>query len=58
MQGLSMKMEVFEMVLMTSKDFHALKIAKEVPFGEQGPLGALPNGLGDGPSPPNVTERG
>jgi len=58
MQGLFMKMEVLKMVLMTSKDFHALKIAEEVPFGEQGPLGSSPNVLGDGPSPPNVTERG
>ncbi|WMV46004.1 hypothetical protein MTR67_039389 [Solanum verrucosum] len=57
MQGLFMKMEVLEMVLMTNKDIHALKIAKEVPFGEQGPLSASPNGLGDGPSLPNVTER-
>jgi len=58
MQGLFMKMEVLEMVLMTNKDFHALKIAEEVPFGEQGPLSASPNDLGDGPSPPNVTECG
>ncbi|KAH0644659.1 hypothetical protein KY284_032543 [Solanum tuberosum] len=57
-QGLFMKMEVLEMVLTTSKDFYALKMAEEVPFGMQGLLGALPNGLGDGPSPPNVTERG
>jgi len=57
MQGLFMKMEVLEMVLMTSKDFHALKIAEEGTFGEQGPLGASPKGLGDGPSSPNAPER-
>ncbi|WMV18272.1 hypothetical protein MTR67_011657 [Solanum verrucosum] len=34
MQGLFMKMEVLEMVLMTSKNFHALKIAEEGTFGE------------------------
>lgn len=39
MQGLFMKMEVLEMVLMTSKDFHALRIAEEGTFGESGPLG-------------------
>ncbi|KAH0691244.1 hypothetical protein KY285_019039 [Solanum tuberosum] len=48
-QGLFMKIEVLEMVLMTSKDFHVLKIAEEVPFSEQGPLGASPIVLGDGP---------
>ncbi|WMV46005.1 hypothetical protein MTR67_039390 [Solanum verrucosum] len=58
MQGIFMKMKVIEMVLTTSKEFHALKITEEVPFGEQGPLGASPNGLDDGPSLPNVTERG
>ncbi|XP_049382872.1 uncharacterized protein LOC125847256 [Solanum stenotomum] len=57
MQGMLMKMEVLEMVLMTRKEFHALKIVEEVSFGAQGPLGALPNGLGDGSSPPNVTGR-
>jgi len=52
-----MKIEVLEMVLMTSKDFYALKIAEEGTFGEQGPLGTSPNGLGDGPSSPNAPKR-
>lgn len=52
-----MKIEVLEMVLMTSKGFHDLKIAEKVPFGEQGPLGASLNGLDGGLSLPNVTKR-
>uniref|UniRef100_M1D8W5 Uncharacterized protein n=1 Tax=Solanum tuberosum TaxID=4113 RepID=M1D8W5_SOLTU len=59
MQGLFMKLEVLEMVLMENKGY-ALKIAwgSTDPFGEPGPVGGLPKGLGDDPSPPKVTEYG
>ncbi|XP_015165378.1 uncharacterized protein [Solanum tuberosum] len=57
MQGLFMKMEVLEMVLMTSKDFHTLKITEEGTIGEQGPLSASSKGLGNGPRSPNAPER-
>uniref|UniRef100_M1E0Y1 Uncharacterized protein n=1 Tax=Solanum tuberosum TaxID=4113 RepID=M1E0Y1_SOLTU len=48
-------MEVLEMVLMTNKGFHALKIATEY-FGESEPIGGSPKSLGDDPSSPKSTE--
>ena len=60
MQGLFMKLEVLELMLMANKGFHVSKIAwgDTATFGEQDPVGVLPNGLGDDPSSPKVPECG
>ena len=59
MQGLFMKLEVLELVLMAKKGFHALKIAwrdEEDERGANSSFGDAPKSIGNAPNSPQIAE--